>query len=924
MKKYSVKCLKALLFLLTAMVVLSLAGCNPEVEETQDEDEKVFSLMNPSADFDGDGLPNKDDPDTDGDGLSNELETKFGTSWYSADTDGDGWSDNAEYSMYDPATTTFHPAIADTPKMVMYMKSAPQFYYIYEAGSEASVTTSKGTETGSEFSSTKGTSSTNTTSMEHGWSAELMAGVEEGQFTGTVTLGASGSYSSEDSYTYSSEDVSTFSSSYSSSVEKAKSNSTTVSGGKVTVPLVFKNPSVITYVASNIQVTLSVIDSKNVGLTKYVCALSPDSENDNLSLKGESESQPIVFTKELTISEMELLMSNPNGIVVTLANYSVESTDSAGTTHNFTGTNTDVAARTARFDVDFGPTYNKSVEQYLVSTKQNINFNAETINDLYKPLTFRQVLEICNFLTEVTNEDGTKSTAIELNDDGSIKSVRGIAPSGTGKWCITKMYTDATTKDAKHVDYTGKSIDDITVSPRQYISLYYSIDEDGDGVSKREELLYGSVDTKNDTDGDTWTDYDEIFKYGTSPRLVDTDSDGEPDNTDDEPLVTKFSTDATLVSFTVNGNSYDVSTTAPIAVVGESLTIVPNATKPASQVTISLNGNKIDTKQSGSSITVNNLLVGDNTILVSVCAPDKSTKKEYTYTVNSTLAGPTNFKVTEMLELGVKLAWDDSTDSRVTGYLVCDMGKISSVSEGSSYTNTPGATSISTGAKTVSIMSLTYNQQYTFAIYACDINGSSYKYSTKSTVTTSNILRPLNTKITVSMWYLYDVWDDDEGAGDLDNEYYWTATIDGTDVDASRPTEADYITMNDNEGCNIRAYDFKKKSTCTVTNVSGINEAHCSKVYDHSNQNIFSATLYFDVWEDDTTGDDHIGEWSDDIVLNTDSSNRNNDYIFVPGSVTKNVHYGDTVSTYKELTDIDANGKGGNGKVQFYYIVSWK
>lgn len=33
-----------------------------------------------------------------------------------------------------------------------------------------------------------------------------------------------------------------------------------------------------------------------------------------------------------------------------------------------------------------------------------------------------------------------------------------------------------------------------------------------------------------DTDGDGLSDYDELFKYGTSPYLKDTDSDGIPDN----------------------------------------------------------------------------------------------------------------------------------------------------------------------------------------------------------------------------------------------------------------------------------------------------------------------------------------------------------------------------------------------------------
>ena len=51
-------------------------------------------------------------------------------------------------------------------------------------------------------------------------------------------------------------------------------------------------------------------------------------------------------------------------------------------------------------------------------------------------------------------------------------------------------------------------------------------DDDDDGLSDADEVLYGSNPFSADTDGDTLIDGDEVHIYGTDPTLTDTDSDG--------------------------------------------------------------------------------------------------------------------------------------------------------------------------------------------------------------------------------------------------------------------------------------------------------------------------------------------------------------------------------------------------------------
>lgn len=58
--------------------------------------------------------------------------------------------------------------------------------------------------------------------------------------------------------------------------------------------------------------------------------------------------------------------------------------------------------------------------------------------------------------------------------------------------------------------------------------LYVDIDKDG--LDAEQETQIGTSDNDNDTDGDTLSDYEEIFTHGTDPTNADTDGDGMPDD----------------------------------------------------------------------------------------------------------------------------------------------------------------------------------------------------------------------------------------------------------------------------------------------------------------------------------------------------------------------------------------------------------
>ncbi|PJA47525.1 hypothetical protein CO172_00870 [Candidatus Uhrbacteria bacterium CG_4_9_14_3_um_filter_36_7] len=57
-------------------------------------------------------------------------------------------------------------------------------------------------------------------------------------------------------------------------------------------------------------------------------------------------------------------------------------------------------------------------------------------------------------------------------------------------------------------------------------------DDDNDGLSDTDEIIYGSMSTKLDTDGDGLLDGEEVHTYKTNPIKLDTDGDGISDKED--------------------------------------------------------------------------------------------------------------------------------------------------------------------------------------------------------------------------------------------------------------------------------------------------------------------------------------------------------------------------------------------------------
>ncbi|MDY5764652.1 MAG: InlB B-repeat-containing protein [Treponema sp.] len=504
----------------------------------------------------------EDDPkDTDEDKITDWDEIhKYYTNPMSKDTDGDGWSDYEEINMYDEGTKAFDPRIADLPKIKVVITSEPRFGYIYEISSseskseEFSVSQESGHTSGSE------SSKAHETSMTHGWS--VSAGGEfgnENKFVGQV--GVSGSYSESDSYSYGSSNSVSYSQSMSNGKAQTYGTQKDVKGGTIRFTIQLENQGNIAVKLSKVGFTLKqiLVNSNSPDtMDKNFLSLSQDV---NCTLQpGERTTDIAISNSELSIEALESLLRNTLAISIYPSEMAY-SMQEENVDDNFTKRMTTVSAQTARIVIDYGLKSGNALktEQYNVSTKTKLNYSSTNINNVFQPISLREIFGVIGLSTQA--EDG-EIPQLVLDENGQIKSIRGVekeSDSSKGDWYIIHTYTKNALTYSRMYNYqnffhkvpdekNSYNIDDIFVSAHDVVNIIYSEDKDKDGVPAHEEDLYGTSDENIDSDGDGLSDFQEIYGRKNSrdetvtsnPLLKDTDNDEIPDNEDDYPCIAQL------------------------------------------------------------------------------------------------------------------------------------------------------------------------------------------------------------------------------------------------------------------------------------------------------------------------------------------------------------------------------------------------
>ena len=545
------------------------------------------SQINPIADDENAELSRLD---FDGDGLTNWEEVyKYHTDPTSIDTDGDGWTDKQEISLYNKNTKYFSPLIADTPYLDVVIADKPTIQYIYKTSETHTDTETQSITEGTIGSRATTATNTKTFNMTHGWNVHITGHYSASHKTtagqnnsteDTTTkgvdygAGVSGSYSSGDTFTFSRTDTESWSKSWQHGKNISVSKGKTLEGGKIIIPVKLKNQTQVGYTIKSYTLAVNKLA---YGKPYEKAPVGQYTSTAPMTLRPESESGIINITLTLTVKETEELLKYSNTIFVELSGFQVTTFKDSQTGNNdFTEALTEVRAKTASLYIDCGPASSRKPRTYNVSVKNRLNENNTGLNDQYQPVKLKEILDnILELKENYKDENGAYTSAgYEISTAAGkgkdLKSLYGISNGSSqkdGNWYISRIHNEnGIVKENIYAHWFNKTVntswdlEDIEVSAGDEIMIFYSVDRDEDDLPLVKELVYGTSDTKWDTDGDSLSDYDEIYgwykpglekeKYMieaghheyapangdnreymvySNPTLKDTDGDGEND-----------------------------------------------------------------------------------------------------------------------------------------------------------------------------------------------------------------------------------------------------------------------------------------------------------------------------------------------------------------------------------------------------------
>ena len=530
--------------------------------------------------------------DSDSDGIPDWYEiNRYGTDPYSDDTDGDNWTDFEELSMFDPVRRIFDPRIADLPKMEVEISDDFTVSYKYTIGTSEQKTSNVSKTEGYTHTESSGYTNSSTSSATQGWNAFFEIGYSWATEHPGVTIkgggGAHGDYTKSSTYSMIKSVSESSSTTYSDGKAYTNGETRTITTGIVATYVTLKNTSNIAYTLKNLELTLNKLKYSGADASN-VTPLTTYKHTSDITLNP-GESSRITMSVEVSVGAYESIVNDKSCLNVAVSGYDYElSRVNKLVKDNFTEAVTKVMAKCAFVRVDYGPERLSTgkiqpEERYWISTKCFFNPDARGLDSLYKNMSLYDAL---------TKVAGFSEDQLVLNDNAKIYSIRNRKSNSShkdGDWYILKryevgdveyqeMFNEYLVKNSNTdiVESTGTvdyNLKEIFLDAGANYLIFYDVDKDEDYVPLNQELEYGSDDNKSDTDGDTISDFYEIYGWRrqtapnkffyTDPTSKDTDGDGFDDFDDEEPCVPFKSKEATIstcvVKSVTDNKSYDIT-----------------------------------------------------------------------------------------------------------------------------------------------------------------------------------------------------------------------------------------------------------------------------------------------------------------------------------------------------------------------------
>ena len=462
------------------------------------------------------GCPNSSSDDTDGDGLKDTDEISiYHTNPDLYDTDGDGYSDGDEITTYqfNPSVNPhkFNPRVADVPKIGLTLQSLPSIvvHYTTSEGSSNPVPQDWGTKTATSRSKDQTTTATKSASHTHG---VKLGAEQEYSVTGVkTTVSAEYSYS----YTSTASNSTSFSASQTASKRDTynqcrsyeKNNEYSEANGELQTIIEISNIGDIAFTVKNLYLKATEFDPVIPESLSPVCGLNRDtgtSTFQSFSL-APGESFQLKYGGDMDLGTTHKLLRDTQNLIIDVESYELVDENEKPYVHN----TTEIGTKTTSIIIDYGPGLEDSngnplvPEKYLVATNYKQNEPGTTLA--------AAVTDILNLEYEIGTVtcNGTDQTNLKTFND--ITADGALTGETAGYWIIIHTYTregmEGTDWYTPDISY---DLSEIEIQAGDNVLIFHTEDKDGDGLTARQELSWGTDDNNTNSDGDSdGNDYEE-------------------------------------------------------------------------------------------------------------------------------------------------------------------------------------------------------------------------------------------------------------------------------------------------------------------------------------------------------------------------------------------------------------------------------
>jgi len=554
---------------------------DPDNDDTDSDGVKdnveMANATNPrSKDTDGDDLTdieemeyfsNPTHQDTDLDGITDGMEAKvYKTSPALSDTDGDGANDYEEI-----ITGGRNPRLADLPKLDLELYGDPIIVLNITEGTVESQISSSLEQDRSEYQSTDTVSTLMSLENTVRLHTEVSVGTSHWPPSANATL----TTDTEFKHAYVNETSSSWTRNSVEDVmetfESETTATTTFHNGIVAVSMKLVNNSDLSFKLKSPRVMAYRMTPG--GSFSVVGALEPGKleiedetqhwmpePDDNGYVIGPGGSLLLLFgTGDLPSQIMKPLMQNPTALMFEIGSYTLFQLDEFGVeeTKSYDKVGEDVLARTGLIVIDYG---DGRVERYPVATNLRRNPDgsgsgvtmkealSEIINLDYQTIKTTETVTTTEMVTTTVNPTvlyKVGNEKIDSNGDGKedrdrFKAYHAEDEQAYGYWLVGGTQEIFKKGDLPESNQ-GVIMDfnEIMINSGDRVSLVWIEDQDGDGLTDREEYLVGTDMQIADSDEDGLSDYDEAregwmvevkgqsaYAVLSDPRFADSDGDG--------------------------------------------------------------------------------------------------------------------------------------------------------------------------------------------------------------------------------------------------------------------------------------------------------------------------------------------------------------------------------------------------------------